>query len=91
MYAVLAAARRSGGQTHVVVAGSSGPATYAAATMLAQVHAPLPLLAEQNSSVMYLPIEVDIRVDSSRKSRGDIRLVDDCRPIGEVRTWPPSA
>jgi hypothetical protein len=92
MYAVIAAQRRRGGQTHVIIAGISGPATYAAATLLGQIQEPLPGVADQDGPVLYVPIEVGIRVDSARnRSRGDIREVVSKEFLDEPKIWrePP--
>ena len=88
MYAVIAAQRRSGSQVHVVIAGISGPATHAAATLVRKITAALPHVPGEDSQVLYVPVETQIRTDPSRSRRGDVREVLSCRFLCPPKWWP---
>src|SRR5262249_36762319 len=91
MYAVIAAQRRSGSQVHLVIAGISGPATYAAATRVRKLTDALPHVPEEDSPVLYVPVEAQIRADPSRNRRGDIREVLSSKFLCAPKWWPAPA
>ncbi len=86
MYGIIAAQRRSGGQIWMVIAGISGPATYAASHLIENFDDALPQ-AGDDSPIMWAPMTVPVHVDSQKKG-GDNRVPGKARLIGKPRLWP---
>jgi hypothetical protein len=90
MYAVIAAQRRRDSQTHVVIAGLSGPATYAAATLVKQFVTALPHKPGEDSAVIYRPVEVVVSIEGTEGQPGDIRKVKSRRFAGPAVEAKPA-
>jgi hypothetical protein len=88
MYGTIVAQRRSGGNVWLVVSGLTGPATYAAATLVRSIDAELPWVRGQDSPVLWLPIKAVICANPSHRAEGDDREVVSCSPVGLPRIWP---
>jgi hypothetical protein len=76
MFGAIVAQRRKNGQIWLVVCGTSGPATYAAAQLVKQIEAALPISANQHSPVLWVPIVADVA--TSPAFQGDNRVVEKC-------------
>jgi len=87
MYAVIAAQRRRDSQTHVVIAGLSGPATFAAAELVRDFKTALPHVPGGESSVVYRPVEVVISAKGKRGQPGDIRTIEKYEFMDEPQIW----
>jgi len=86
-YGVVVAQRRERGQIWVVIAGLSGPGTYAAARLLDELTVTLPgsELGEVAPPV-FAVVESAVRMNSSKTS-GDVREVVDQRILVEPQVW----
>ena len=87
MYAVIAAQRRRDSQTHVVIAGLSGPATFAAAAKVKEFMTALPHVPREESSVIYRPVWALISTEGQEGQPGDIRKVKSYGFLGEPQEW----
>ena len=85
-HGIVAAQRRSTGQIWVVVAGMSGPGTYAGARLMSAVTAALPPPARGHHSPT-LWVRVEVNVDRSEPG-GDNRAVKANKVVGKPQFWP---
>jgi hypothetical protein len=75
MYSIIAAQRRKLGQVWVVIAGQTGPATFAAATKLNEITESLPWTAGQDGPVLWTVVQSRIQTAPEDRQRGDDRSV----------------
>ena len=87
MYGVIVAQRRSAGNVWLVISGLTGPATYAAATLVKKVDAELPMTKGKDSTILWLPVRAIINADQTRKHLGDNRDVDSVEAMSEPQFW----
>ncbi|MDH7502365.1 MAG: hypothetical protein QHJ82_06575 [Verrucomicrobiota bacterium] len=85
-YGMIVAQRRAGGSVWVVLAGITGPATYAAAELLKGIRGELPRQEPNGGMVLIQPIAVTIKIDRDCKV-GDNREIKNPRLIGEALLW----
>lgn len=85
-YGMIVAQRRAGGNVWVVLAGITGPATYAAAELLECIRSELPRQEPNGGLVLIQPIAVTIKIDRDCKV-GDNREVKNLRLMGEALLW----
>jgi hypothetical protein len=92
MYGIIAAQRRACGSVWLVVSGLAGPATLAAARLVKRIDAELPVTQNQNSQVLWMPVEVPVKTArSSSVASGDLREVGDAKLVGDPNFWPKTA
>jgi hypothetical protein len=88
MYGVIAAQRQYGGQVHLAVAGVSGPATVAAATMVKALFSeelPRANAPSEAASVLWACCEVTVTYDM--RVQGDNREIDEPKLISGPCLW----
>lgn len=85
-YGTIVAQRRAGGNVWVVLAGITGPATYAAAELLNCIRGELPRQEPNGGMVLIQPIVVTIKIDRDCKV-GDNREIKNPRLIGDALLW----
>ncbi|MGD0260980.1 MAG: hypothetical protein ABSD29_14290 [Verrucomicrobiota bacterium] len=87
-FGVVAAQRRSRGQIYLVVAGISGPATFAASKMVREITTELPYSTDPqgHGPVLWAAISADVFSDSKRE--GDSRQVGKPQFVVNPTTWP---
>ena len=89
MFGIIAAQRRACGSVWLVVSGLAGPATLAAARLVKSIDAELPITANQDSQVLWMPMKATIRTGRpSSVVSGDLREIVDAELVGEPNFWP---
>ena len=88
MFGVVAAQRRSRGQIYLVLAGISGPATFATSKMVKEITTELPYSdnPQCHGPVLWAAIRVDVLSDPKRE--GDSRRVGRSEFMVHPTTWP---
>jgi hypothetical protein len=89
-YGVIVSQRRKGGQVWTVVAGLSGPATFAAAKMVAEIEHDFgdQVGSDGNSRVLCHAVRAYVERDRETIVAGDDRVVYKSELVGEPIIWP---
>ncbi|MBN2506038.1 MAG: hypothetical protein JXQ71_05030 [Verrucomicrobia bacterium] len=88
MYGIVAAQRRQDGKIYLVVAGISGPATYAAAQLVRQIADELPYPMGKNAHGQVLWAAIKVPVTTCPSMPGDNRRVGKADFLVKPQTWP---
>jgi hypothetical protein len=87
MLGMVAAQRRPAGNLWMVLSGLAGPATCAAARVVAEIHAFVPWEAHRASPVVLAPVIAQVREGPANPARGDIRELEKVELLGPPRLY----